>query len=204
MPEIPGGKPPIPGSQILQTLEVGTLKANNIIGSDGSSLILIGGLTASGDIQTAEGTTSSEDLVVKTGDLTGDGTAGDLVLQGGSGPGGLIVGGGVLITAGSTRGASLSGGRVNVTGGISNDFNGGQVDVRGGSGATQGGAVNVSGGSGATDGPLNLGTFGGPINIGTSSSQIGFFGVPAVTQPSAPVTLGDVIAALQSLGLVEI
>lgn len=35
-----------------------------------------------------------------------------------------------------------------------------------------------------------------------SADGIGFNGVTPVTQPAAPVTLGDVIAALQALGLV--
>lgn len=35
-----------------------------------------------------------------------------------------------------------------------------------------------------------------------SGPQVSFFGVSPVSQPAAPVTLGDVIAALQALGLV--
>ena len=46
----------------------------------------------------------------------------------------------------------------------------------------------------------DLGT--GGVNIqGNRYGLLGFFGVGAVAQPAAPVTLGDVIAALQALGL---
>ena len=37
-----------------------------------------------------------------------------------------------------------------------------------------------------------------------SGSTLGFYGVDAVAQPAAPSTLADVIAALQSLGLVAL
>jgi hypothetical protein len=36
----------------------------------------------------------------------------------------------------------------------------------------------------------------------TGDSKMGFFGVAPVVQPAAPITLGDVIAALKTLGLV--
>lgn len=39
--------------------------------------------------------------------------------------------------------------------------------------------------------------------LGTSGGRVGFFGVPPAAQPATPVTLGDVIAALQTLGLVQ-
>lgn len=40
------------------------------------------------------------------------------------------------------------------------------------------------------------------IWLGSAGQSIGFFGVTPVTQPATPVTLADVIAALQALGLV--
>jgi hypothetical protein len=42
----------------------------------------------------------------------------------------------------------------------------------------------------------------GSVALG-GSTTLGFYGATAVAQPAAPVTLGDVIAALKTLGLVS-
>ncbi len=42
----------------------------------------------------------------------------------------------------------------------------------------------------------------GGITLGASSQEVGFYGTAPVAKPATPVTLGDVIAALQALGLV--
>lgn len=82
------------------------------------------------------------------------------------------------------------------------------------------GNVTVSSTSGntevhSTSGNVTLSTTSGTIFLGSGvdiqlaatgdinivGPRIGFFGAAAVTQPLTPVTLGDVIALLQSLGL---
>jgi hypothetical protein len=75
--------------------------------------------------------------------------------------------------------------------------------------------VNIFTNSGDNSGKLNLqynpgqgdqatvflnGT--GIVIASVSTEKVGFFGAAPVVQPGTPVTLGDVIAALQSLGLV--
>lgn len=41
------------------------------------------------------------------------------------------------------------------------------------------------------------------LTVALGTDHLGFFGTPPVAQPATPVTLGDVIAALQTLGLVN-
>lgn len=63
-----------------------------------------------------------------------------------------------------------------------------------------------------SDGPMFMSSFSDSVSLRSaasdkiievdSSGNLGFFGKAPATQPSTPVTLGDVIAALRALGLV--
>jgi hypothetical protein len=50
--------------------------------------------------------------------------------------------------------------------------------------------------------PLAVKDVNGLKLIGSGDAALGFFGATPATRPAAPVTLGDVIAALKTLGLV--
>jgi len=69
-------------------------------------------------------------------------------------------------------------------------------------GGTAGILLSDTSGNGINETTTGTATFtGAETQIGQSGGKVGFFGTNAVTQPAHPVTLADVIAALQALGL---
>lgn len=74
--------------------------------------------------------------------------------------------------------------------------NGGTLDLDGSDLSSTGGAVRVA------DVILDAGGAISSDNFAEDVTGVGFYGTTPVAQAAAPVTLGDVIAALKALGLV--
>jgi hypothetical protein len=84
---------------------------------------------------------------------------------------------------------------------------GGDIVIDAGDGTTTDGVIQIGQsfngqtiGIGTT-GAIDIGTTGA-ITVGGVGATLGFYGQTPAAQPATPVTLGDVIAALQTLGLV--
>jgi len=122
------------------------------------------------------------------------------------------VAGSLFIRAASTT-SSGNGGNVSIDAGAATTtapgtpYTGGSVFITakdGAGDASVGGSVVIeAGGASATQGSIDLGLASGcPVNVGAATALLSFYGAAGTAQPATPVTLGDVIAALQALGLV--